>query len=196
VRVLENLGVTECAAPRAGLPGPSIKRRWSERWRYRPGVVLALSLAVLAGCDRCGGEPVTTGPPAGAIYQPEALEGSRDRDPEGWEPGIFLWDSVVKAAGEMDVKNHYASAVMVSFNDEGEAPQCSGALLEPDLVLTAGSCVCAGRKAAEDTGGEEHTLVDASACRERVFVTRVTYGAVLDQRYKEGSIAEAVDLAA
>ncbi len=103
--------------------------------------------------------------------------------PESFELGIADL-SLLEYAGEMDLKNRYASAVMVSFNDAMEGPQCSGTLVGPNLVLTAGSCVCSPSKSA-GAGSAKRMFVDGSACAPRVFVTTVVNGAVRDMRWKE-----------
>lgn len=77
----------------------------------------------------------------------------------------------------MDVKNRYASTVMLSFKDPLELPDCSGILLTPRLVLTAGSCVCA-REPQPSANGHHSTQADASSCAKRVLVTTVVYGNV------------------
>jgi hypothetical protein len=87
-------------------------------------------------------------------------------------------------AGEMDVKNVYASTVMISLKDPRALPDCSGILLDPRLVLTAASCVCA---LEEETpaGASERARADASSCVSRVFVTSVVYGEVGHPKLKE-----------
>jgi Trypsin len=84
----------------------------------------------------------------------------------------------------MDVKNRYASTVMLSLTDPMALPDCTGILLAPRLVLTAGSCVCG--LGAKTPGGERKlTRVDASSCEKRILVTSVTYGQVGNPQRKE-----------
>jgi hypothetical protein len=87
-------------------------------------------------------------------------------------------------AGEMDVKNRYASTVMLSLEDPQELPDCSGILLTPRLVLTAASCVCA---IAPQTSVNRQVpaRADASSCAKRIFVRTVVYGEVGDPKLKE-----------
>jgi hypothetical protein len=103
--------------------------------------------------------------------------------PENFELGVADL-SLLEFAGEMDSRNRYASTVMVSFNDAMEEPQCSGTLVGPNLVLTAGSCVCPPSKSA-GAGSAKRMLVDGSTCAPQVFVTTVVNGAVRDMRWKE-----------
>lgn len=87
-------------------------------------------------------------------------------------------------AGEMDVKNRYASTVMLSLKDPRDLPDCSGILLSPQVVLTAASCVCALRE--ENPGhGREETRANVTSCAKRVFVTTVVYGEGGDPRLRE-----------
>jgi hypothetical protein len=94
--------------------------------------------------------------------------------------------SLLQFAGEMDVKNLHASTVMVAFTEQMEEPSCSGVLIGPRLVLTAGSCVCNAREVAE-AGVGTRTVIDAAACEPRAFVTTVINGAVRDMRFKENT---------
>jgi hypothetical protein len=87
-------------------------------------------------------------------------------------------------AGEMDVKNRYAATVMITTGDPMESVECSGVLVSPRLVLTAGSCMCAPRPVATPQS-EEKTLVDGSSCAKRAAVTATVYGEVLDRKFKE-----------
>jgi hypothetical protein len=103
--------------------------------------------------------------------------------PENLEPGPAD-RSLLEFAGEMDVSNRYASAVMVSFSDRMEEPQCSGVLMGPRVVLTAASCVCIPERGS-GASLQTKTIIHASSCARRVFVTTVLTGAVLDRRFKE-----------
>lgn len=103
--------------------------------------------------------------------------------PENFELGVAD-RSLLEFAGEMDLRNRYASTVMVSFNDAMEGPQCSGTLVGPNLVLTAGSCVCSSTRNTE-AGAAKKMFINGSACAPQVFVTTVVTGAVRDMRWKE-----------
>jgi hypothetical protein len=103
--------------------------------------------------------------------------------PENFELGIAD-RSLLEFAGEMDVKNRYASTLMIAFSDQMAEPRCSGVLIGPRLVLTAGSCVCAPRQVTE-AGVPTWTVIDGAVCEPHAFVTTVVYGRVLDMRFKE-----------
>jgi hypothetical protein len=102
---------------------------------------------------------------------------------QGFELGP-AHDDVRQFAGEMDVKNRYPAVVMLSLKDPMALPDCTGILLGPRLVLTAGSCVCALRTDAPRALREE-VRADASSCVKRVFVTAVVYGQVGDPKFRE-----------
>jgi hypothetical protein len=93
-------------------------------------------------------------------------------------------NSLLRFAGEMDVKNRYASTVMLSLKDPMALPDCSGLLLAPRLVLTAGSCVC-GLSTVPPQGGDGGSRAAASSCEERILVTAIVYGQVGNPKRKE-----------
>ncbi|HYH96090.1 trypsin-like serine protease [Hyalangium sp.] len=78
--------------------------------------------------------------------------------------------------GEKDVENRYSSAVIVKAEvAPGSERHCSGVLLSPRLVLTAGHCVCQERMTASPAG-EEQGLMDASSCAKMATVATVMLG--------------------
>lgn len=86
-------------------------------------------------------------------------------------------EGVLSLIGKVDFKNRYSSTVMVSPDGEFEAGlYCSGVLVGPRMVLTAGHCVCARKKSAL-VGGETRSIMDSSECAKTALVTTVLYEA-------------------
>ncbi len=78
------------------------------------------------------------------------------------------------AAGTLDESNRYASTVMVTAYEPMPQTICSGILLNPRLVLTAGHCVCPKRQ-DPSAGVESGLLIDPSVCAKIAAVTTVSY---------------------
>jgi len=76
--------------------------------------------------------------------------------------------SLLELIGERDLDNRYASAVMVLADEPVPGISCSGVLLAPRLVLTAGHCVCVRRSTGSPKSSE---LIDGSACAKHAQVT-------------------------
>ena len=95
---------------------------------------------------------------------------------------LYLVDeSLFSLAGEVDFKNRYSSTVMVSPANQAEktGTYCSGVLVAPRLVLTAGHCVCVQQKV---TSADDETkfVIDSSQCAKTALVTTVLYEASSD----------------
>jgi len=141
-----------------------------------------------AGCGRCS-PPESVGFDGGAALpasthgsSPDAdLDGGQDED--GGIPASELgWihplnGRLFQGAGKEDERNRYPFAVMVKTRAPmaaGVNGECTGVLIRPDLVLTAGHCVCIRRKdtAAEAKG---RMIIDGSACSGTAVVITVSY---------------------
>ncbi len=82
-------------------------------------------------------------------------------------------------AGEEDYRNYYSAAVEVTTSEPmlaGIHGRCSGVLLSPRLVLTAGHCVCV-RRPASTPGAEGKVIIDGSSCAQNPTVTMMLWDA-------------------
>lgn len=106
-------------------------------------------------CGGCASSAVVSNDAVGEL--PEEIQGTWPRDSE----------FAVYSATAEDVGNRYASVVVVQ--SEGTLYGfCSGVLIDPRLVLTAGHCVCTPTQATP-------ALVDSSSCIKRAQITAYLY---------------------
>ncbi len=85
--------------------------------------------------------------------------------------------SVEALAGEVDSENRFQHTVLVTPfpSAVGEiSKQCSGVVVSPRAILSAGHCFCSRRK-VNPTGQEGSFVIDSSACATRAVVTTLVY---------------------
>ncbi len=138
---------------------------------FRASLSAVLSLWVLllcVGCTERGDEPTSAlGAPGG---------GRNGSSTDEAEP-LGLADNEGPLAGEIDTGNHFLSVVdILTQIPQGwrKGTHCSGVLLAPNLVLTAGHCVCK-RQERHGPGRESRTVIDASSCVTSASVRTAIY---------------------
>jgi hypothetical protein len=92
----------------------------------------------------------------------------------------------------VDVANRYVSTVVVTTDDP--RGMCSGVLISPRLVLTAGHCVCEKQKVTSPVGASG-TAIDGSKCVSKAYATVTAYKPakarsqyVMEPRTYEGAV--------
>jgi len=132
----------------------------------RAALLHALLLALLSGgCKSCLAEPPKLG--AGIVDGGTLLA----EDSLPFRAPISQW------AGTLDVRNRYASTVVVETRPPrqgGVDGLCSGILIGPRVVLTAGHCVCTRQRAPLPEAEGQSTL-NGSTCETQPTVEIVVY---------------------
>jgi hypothetical protein len=97
------------------------------------------------------------------------------------EPGpleILPFDGKrLESAGTRDFKNKYSSTVMVTTKGPLEVAECSGVIISPRLVLTAGHCVCKP-DTIDATHEAKTTSIDSAKCTGQANAITLLYGTV------------------
>ncbi len=150
-------------------------------YRRTPAVLAVLSVAILFSCDGCSAHP---SPAPSASLARDAGEMSDDdleviTEDDDYEIlpisyRFYLTD------GNRDIANRYPFTVMISASVRAHRTIfCSGTLLSPHLVLTAGHCVCE-EHAVTQPGSPSQFLIDGSNCAKEASVDTVTYAPASD----------------
>lgn len=119
-------------------------------------IALVPAIAFLLMGPGCASGPA---PAEGALAQVEDSQPQLDR-------------LLVLNSQGVDVENRYVSAVAVTTDNP--MGLCSGVLVSPRLVLTAGHCVCAQQRVAAPSGGGG-TAIEGSKCSSKAYATIVVY---------------------
>jgi hypothetical protein len=135
-------------------------------------VLLAIVLQLAAvGCQR--GQEKTrndAGTATAEALLPKSSDAGTLLPPERPYPAKFYY---LDLAGEEDYRNYYSAAVEITTSEPMEAGihgRCSGVLLSPQLVLTAGHCVCV-RRPTSTPGNEGKFIIDGASCAQTPEVT-------------------------
>jgi hypothetical protein len=138
-------------------------------WGLGAGLAALGAAAMLWPVD-CPSESSAVLPHSGA----EPSREGRQLHPTRQVPPELRWDEL---AGEEDATNRFPFTVIVMahFAGGGERNRaCSGVLIGPRLVLTAGNCVCV-RPHPSALEGQDLTSTDASTCETSATVKTFTY---------------------
>ncbi|HVG56996.1 MAG TPA: trypsin-like serine protease [Hyalangium sp.] len=132
-------------------------------------ISLSTSLLMAGGCT----ERTAEEPRAESVGRKQAGTPVNGTSHPGAPRNYLSW-----AADEMDTSNRYLPAVSVTAHPslaEGGEVECSGVLMGPRLVLTAGRCVCTLPKTPQAREKGSSSLIDASSCAAEATVTAVVY---------------------
>jgi secreted trypsin-like serine protease len=128
-------------------------------------------IALSQGCGGCSSRPPGTSTEASTSAIPPNDGGGDDQEPL-LGTGAFLPIVRFRVEGEPDVDNRYPSTVRITPKTPERVEglrSCSGVIVSPHLVLTAGHCVCRRRQLSTPQGSVEHQ-VDGSSCVEAATV--------------------------
>ena len=153
--------------------------REKEEWPMRRGSSALLAwnwwlVVLLSGCGWCSPRP-----PAEPSQASVALSDAGGLDEKELLFGVNSFLPVIqfRVEGEPDAHNRYPSVVRIRpqpLEFKARLRQCSGVIIAPRLVLTAGHCVCWQRLASEPGGSPGHR-VDSTSCVETASVELFFY---------------------
>jgi hypothetical protein len=135
--------------------------------------VVSLAFAAWLAAGGCSENPAPPVDPPGEQRSEASLPETDGGRLHSGELAFLPFDgSLLELIGERDTDNRYASTVMVQAEEPALGLSCSGVLLNPRLVLTAGHCVCP-RQSAGAPNGTERVTIDGSGCAKHAQVTAV-----------------------
>jgi len=146
-------------------------------WRnsYAPLALIWWFFVVLSGCDGCSPQP--PGEPSQASAALPSDAGAPGEEDPLFGVNSFLPVIRFTMEGEPDAHNRYPSVVRIRprpMEFKAGLRHCSGVIIAPRLVLTAGHCVCWQRPVSAPAGALERR-VESTACVETATVDLFLY---------------------
>lgn len=144
-------------------------------------------IGLAQGCDGCSSRSparatkpgLSTSVPADAAKPGLPLDSGviDDTDHPFGVPSDSVGAVIFETVGEPDAANRYSSAVMIHpqlASSETKLRECSGVIVGPRLVLTAGHCVCQRHQLSGPKEPLQHQ-VDGGSCAPTAIVTVFFY---------------------
>lgn len=157
--------------------------------RIQAALPAALAAMFLLGCSACADRAAEEPQTSNATQRDQAARSTGYEAPGNDESFASLkrqvstpelspttedWDFI---PGETDGQNRYQATVLVVAippSADRAFSFCSGVLVAPQLVLTAGNCVCSRQREHTPEGGEQ-TVIDATSCAAHATITIAAY---------------------
>jgi hypothetical protein len=135
-----------------------------DRISWVSGLLVGMAICLCSGCK---------GSKAGE-KEPESARDAGQPVIEAWETLAFDM-RLIALAGEIDIHNRYLASVKVGIRVNDERWQsCSGVVIGPQVVLTAGHCVCSRYLARPHEGGRLK-VIDPGVCAQTARVETLRY---------------------
>lgn len=140
-------------------------------------VLAALLVGGLVAYGRCAARsPASSTNPVDAGGSQDGGDGRNAASDNLREGEILPVDErITLDDGVEDVTNQFSAAVMVKVSlTPRETLKCTGVLISPTVVLTAGHCVCLRHRLTGERSGARF-VIDGSVCAQQAEVTTVLY---------------------